>query len=85
MQDWYLKRWKYRRREVTPDSYTDWVVEFVEVLVVAGGKPSGEAMVPFGPGARERPIDLCNIRLEWKGPWSRLTNPRPNRSPLQHS
>ena len=48
MQDWYLKRWKYRRREVTPDSYADWVVEFVEAFVVAGGKPAGEPRVPFG-------------------------------------
>ena len=47
LQDWYLKRWKYRRREVTPDSYAYWAVELVEAFVVADGKPSGEARVPF--------------------------------------
>ena len=51
-QDWYLKRWKYRRREVTPDSYVDRVVEFVEAFVLAGGKPSGGARGPFGPRRR---------------------------------
>ena len=30
LQDWYLKRWKYRRRKIDPDSYADWVIRFVE-------------------------------------------------------
>ena len=42
LQDWYLKRWKYRRRGVLPDAYADWVVAFVEAFVVAGGTPAGE-------------------------------------------
>jgi AcrR family transcriptional regulator len=29
-QDWYLKRWKYARRKVTIDRYTDQVLEFVD-------------------------------------------------------
>ncbi|MFH1153707.1 MAG: TetR/AcrR family transcriptional regulator [Pseudomonadota bacterium] len=29
-QDWYLKRWKYSRRQVTIDQYADQVLEFVE-------------------------------------------------------
>jgi AcrR family transcriptional regulator len=30
LQDWYLKRWKYRQRKVDPDSYADCVIRFVE-------------------------------------------------------
>ena len=33
LQDWYLKRWKYRRREVSPDDYADWVIRFVDAFV----------------------------------------------------
>lgn len=33
LQDWYLKRWKYRRRDVSLDDYADWVVRFVEAFV----------------------------------------------------
>lgn len=35
LQDWYLKRWKYRRRDVSPDSYADWVIGFVEAFLLA--------------------------------------------------
>ena len=37
LQDWYLKRWKYRRRGVMPDTYADWVVDFAEAFLTAGG------------------------------------------------
>ena len=30
LQDWYLKRWKYARRQVTVDQYADFVIEFVD-------------------------------------------------------
>jgi len=30
LQDWYLKRWKYRRRKVSPDEYCAFVIDFVE-------------------------------------------------------
>ena len=30
LQDWYLKRWKYAKRNVTVDQYADFVIEFVE-------------------------------------------------------
>ena len=30
LQDWYLKPWKYRRRQIDPDTYADWVISFVE-------------------------------------------------------
>ena len=33
LQDWYLKRWKYRRRNVSPDDYAAWVIRFVEAFV----------------------------------------------------
>lgn len=33
LQDWYLKRWKYRRRGIDPDDYADWVIRFVEAFV----------------------------------------------------
>ncbi|MBF0411937.1 MAG: TetR/AcrR family transcriptional regulator [Desulfamplus sp.] len=29
-QDWYLKRWKYKKREITVDNYADYVLEFTE-------------------------------------------------------
>ena len=29
-QDWYLKRWKYKKREITVDDYADYVLEFTE-------------------------------------------------------
>ena len=33
LQDWYLKRWKYCRRGITPDAYAEWVVSFVDAFV----------------------------------------------------
>lgn len=33
LQDWYLKRWKYQRREIDPDSYADWVIRFTEAFL----------------------------------------------------
>jgi TetR/AcrR family transcriptional regulator, cholesterol catabolism regulator len=30
LQDWYLKRWKYRQRKITIDQYADFVIDFVE-------------------------------------------------------
>lgn len=35
LQDWYLKRWKYRRRDVDVEQYTRTVMEFIEAWVVA--------------------------------------------------
>jgi AcrR family transcriptional regulator len=35
LQDWYLKRWKYRRRDIDPDRYADWVIRFVEAALSA--------------------------------------------------
>jgi AcrR family transcriptional regulator len=29
LQDWYVKRWKYARRQTSVDQYADFVVEFV--------------------------------------------------------
>ena len=29
-QDWYLKRWKYSSRKITPDKFCSYVIEFVE-------------------------------------------------------
>lgn len=34
LQDWYLKRWKYKRRNVDVEHYTRTVLEFVEAYVV---------------------------------------------------
>ena len=34
LQDWYLKRWKYRRQGISPDAYASWVIRFVEAFVV---------------------------------------------------
>lgn len=33
LQDWYLKSWKYRRREISPDAYADWVIRFLEAVL----------------------------------------------------
>lgn len=33
LQDWYLKRWKYSRRDVGPDAYAQWVIDFVEAFL----------------------------------------------------
>jgi AcrR family transcriptional regulator len=30
LQDWYLKRWKFAKRNVSVDQYADFVIEFVE-------------------------------------------------------
>lgn len=29
-QDWYLKRWKYKKRDISVDDYADYVLEFTE-------------------------------------------------------
>lgn len=47
LQDWYLKRWKYRRREIDPDGYADWVIRFVEATVSAPrGRGNGQYTTP---------------------------------------
>ncbi len=42
MQDWYLKRWKYGKRQVSVDRYADTVVEMVLAYCLAG-QAQGEA------------------------------------------
>ncbi|MGM0418431.1 MAG: TetR/AcrR family transcriptional regulator [Thermodesulfobacteriota bacterium] len=37
-QDWYLKRWKYKSRQIGPDQYSDYVVAFVESFVLSEPK-----------------------------------------------
>ncbi|MFO7962361.1 MAG: TetR/AcrR family transcriptional regulator [Desulfobacterales bacterium] len=34
LQDWYLKRWKYRGRNVSVDAYADFVTRFIESVVI---------------------------------------------------
>jgi len=34
VQDWYLKRWKYRQRKISVDQYADHILEMVESFVV---------------------------------------------------
>lgn len=34
LQEWYLKRWKYRRRGLKVDAYADAVTEFIEAAVL---------------------------------------------------
>lgn len=34
LQDWYLKRWKYRRRNIGIEAYADALIEFVEAAVL---------------------------------------------------
>ena len=33
LQDWYLKRWKYKRRKISVDEYADYLIEFVESFI----------------------------------------------------
>jgi len=33
LQDWYLKRWKYTRRNVTVDQYASFIIEFIESYI----------------------------------------------------
>jgi len=33
LQDWYLKRWKYQRRNITVDEYADFLIGLVEAIV----------------------------------------------------
>lgn len=35
LQDWYVKRWKYSRRQVSVEDYADFVISFVEKAVLA--------------------------------------------------
>jgi len=30
LQDWYLKRWKYKKRKISVDAYADFIIDFVE-------------------------------------------------------
>jgi AcrR family transcriptional regulator len=34
LQDWYLKRWKYRRRKLSVEAYADALIAFVEAAVL---------------------------------------------------
>lgn len=36
LQDWYLKRWKYSRRQITADTYADHVIQLMERYLDAG-------------------------------------------------
>lgn len=34
LQDWYLKRWKYQKRDTTVDQYADFVIELISAFYV---------------------------------------------------
>ncbi len=34
LQDWYLKRWKYRRRKISVDQYAQFICEFIQSVVL---------------------------------------------------
>ena len=48
LQDWYLKRWKYRRRGIGPDAYAEWIITFVEAFLCQPQAQDGTT----GPRAR---------------------------------
>lgn len=50
LQDWYLKRWKYQRRDIDPDGYADWVIRFVEAAVSAPPRCDAGRLVATGAG-----------------------------------
>lgn len=33
LQDWYLKRWKYKKRNISVEAYADFVISFVEAAI----------------------------------------------------
>ncbi len=37
LQDWYLKRWKYAKRNVTVDHYADFILDFIESFYLVPG------------------------------------------------
>ena len=37
LQDWYLKRWKFSRRNISVDQYANFIVEFVEAFLDVHG------------------------------------------------
>lgn len=41
LQDWYLKPWKYRRRQIDVETYAERLIEFVEAAVLQ--RPSSQA------------------------------------------
>ncbi len=41
LQDWYVKRWKYSRRQVSVDDYADFVIRFLETAIMADYKEDG--------------------------------------------
>ena len=34
LQDWYLKRWKFRRQKITVENYADFVIQFVDSAIM---------------------------------------------------
>ena len=49
LQDWYLKRWKYRSNKVTPDDYAAWVIRFVEAFVDRASETSPRSQAGQSP------------------------------------
>lgn len=49
LQDWYLKRWKYSRRNIGPDDYADHVIDFAEAFL----KPSQPGQAAADPLVRK--------------------------------
>jgi TetR/AcrR family transcriptional regulator, cholesterol catabolism regulator len=39
LQDWYVKRWKYTRRQVSVEDYAEFVINFVESAIMAVSTP----------------------------------------------
>lgn len=39
LQDWYLKRWKYRKRKISVDQYADFVLDCVEAILLPAPGP----------------------------------------------
>jgi hypothetical protein len=35
LQDWYLKRWKYAKRNISVDQYATFILEFVEAFCLS--------------------------------------------------
>ena len=42
LQDWYLKRWKYRRRKVSVEDYARFITDFVESYLLPSAENQGD-------------------------------------------
>jgi AcrR family transcriptional regulator len=50
LQDWYIKRWKHRRRKITPEGYADFLTSFIEAAILSKRRSYDPAVRPNADG-----------------------------------